>query len=35
MRISIWQQFASNHSSDYTVVGEFQTEVEAIYAYEV
>jgi hypothetical protein len=25
MRLSIWQQFSSNHSSSYTVVGEFQS----------
>src|SRR5579859_7611075 len=25
MRISIWQQFSSNHSASYTVVGEFQS----------
>ena len=25
MKISIWQQFASNHSNDFTVVGTFQT----------
>ncbi len=25
MRISIWQQFASNHSNSFTVVGEFET----------
>src|SRR5579863_2710451 len=25
MRISIWQQFSSNHSSDFTLVGEFRS----------
>src|SRR5215468_2482654 len=25
MRITIWQQYSSNHSSDFTVVGTFQT----------
>lgn len=29
VRISIWQQFSSNHSSFFTVVGEFQSETEA------
>jgi hypothetical protein len=29
MRISIWTQFSSNHSSSFTVVGEFQSETEA------
>lgn len=29
MRISIWQQFSSNHSSGFTVVGEFATRSEA------
>ncbi|MFN8373821.1 MAG: hypothetical protein U0694_13215 [Anaerolineae bacterium] len=25
MRLSLWQQFSSNHSSSFTVVGEFAT----------
>jgi hypothetical protein len=29
MRVSIWQQFGSNHSSSFTVVGEFPTEIDA------
>ncbi|MBZ0315592.1 MAG: hypothetical protein K8L91_04170 [Anaerolineae bacterium] len=29
MRISIWQQFSSNHSSKFTIVGRFGTEQEA------
>src|SRR5688572_22745233 len=32
MKISIWQQFSSNHSSDFTVVGEFSSRVEAEHA---
>jgi hypothetical protein len=29
MRVSIWQQFASNHSTDFTVVGKFASAEEA------
>jgi hypothetical protein len=29
MRMSIWQQFASNHSSSFTVIGQFASEVDA------
>src|SRR5687767_9411950 len=29
MRVSIWQQFSSNHSSSFTVVGEFESVEEA------
>lgn len=29
MKLSIWQQFSSNHSSSFTVVGEFATRIEA------
>jgi hypothetical protein len=25
MQIHIWQQFAANHSADFTLVGEFET----------
>jgi hypothetical protein len=25
MRVTLWQEFSSNHSSDFTVVGEFPT----------
>jgi hypothetical protein len=32
MRISIWQQFSSNHSGDYTVVGVFESETAAYFA---
>jgi hypothetical protein len=35
MRISIWQQFASNHSASFTVVGEFQDAQSANSAAEV
>ena len=28
-RLSIWQQFSSNHSNDFTVVGKFAPENEA------
>lgn len=35
MRISIWQQFSSNHSANFTVVGEFRTEADALTAYEI
>ncbi len=31
MRISIWQQFSSNHSADFTVVGVFQSPEQAIH----
>lgn len=34
MRISIWQQFSSNHSSDFTVVGRFGSSEEAQAAFE-
>ena len=34
MRISVWQQFSSNHSSHFTVVGRFGSEVEAHEAVE-
>ncbi len=34
MRVSIWRQFSSNHSSHFTVVGEFPTEAEAREALE-
>lgn len=33
MRISIWQQFSSNHSNSFIVVGKFKTEQEAYSAY--
>lgn len=29
MKITIWQQFSSNHSASYTIVGEFTTQEEA------
>lgn len=32
MKISIWQQFSSNHSNNFTVVGEFATEEDAAHA---
>jgi hypothetical protein len=32
MRISIWQQFSSNHSSHFTVIGEFATRAQAEHA---
>lgn len=34
MRISIWQQFSSNHSSFFTIVGEFKTDEDANAAYQ-
>lgn len=34
MHITIWQQFSSNHSSHFTVVGEFATEADAQFVYE-
>jgi hypothetical protein len=34
MKISIWQQFSSNHSSSFTVVGEFETPEAALEASE-
>src|SRR5215475_13956899 len=34
MRISIWQQFASNHSNSFIVVGRFQTVEQAQQAYQ-
>ena len=32
MKLSIWQQFSSNHSNTFTVVGEFPTKTEALSA---
>ena len=29
MRVSIWQQFSSNHSADFTLVGEFKSAADA------
>ncbi len=29
MKISIWRQFSSNHSADFTLVGEFATAEQA------
>ena len=34
MRISIWQQCSSNHSSSFTIVGEFKTDEDANAAYQ-
>jgi len=35
MKVSIWQQFASNHSSFFSVVGAFQTVEEAYHTAEI